>query len=211
MKPAREGINPAAKPSGTGCVECLAQGRWWFHLRRCAECGHIGCCDSSPNRHASKHYATPGTRSSRASSRASIGFTTTVLKKPSPARSFGLLTRIRRINRHRDRSEGCHQTGKRCFTGHHESPCLLLVTTLPFGSVLADAPKSKKRQGDPRLPARVAERSRQEHRSRAVEYGPDGSSSSTRPCLRGRPHRLPADRLCEPIAKPVRLDDSRDV
>jgi hypothetical protein len=35
-------------------------GGWWFHLRRCAECGHIGCCDSSPSQHASKHYAATG-------------------------------------------------------------------------------------------------------------------------------------------------------
>jgi hypothetical protein len=48
MKPIHRGINPAAKPSGTGCVECLA------------ECGHIGCCDSSPNQHASKHAQSSG-------------------------------------------------------------------------------------------------------------------------------------------------------
>jgi len=59
MKKDRRGINPASKPSGDGCVECLASPRgWWFHLRRCAECGHIGCCDSSPSQHASKHAAT---------------------------------------------------------------------------------------------------------------------------------------------------------
>ena len=57
MKPERVGINPMAKPSGEGCVECLATGQWWLHLRRCAECGHIGCCDNSPNQHASKHNA----------------------------------------------------------------------------------------------------------------------------------------------------------
>jgi hypothetical protein len=44
----RGGINVLAKPSGTGCVECLMTGGWWLHLRRCAQCGHIGCCDSSP-------------------------------------------------------------------------------------------------------------------------------------------------------------------
>jgi hypothetical protein len=60
MKSERDGINPAAKLSGTGCVECLAMGGWWLHLRRCAECGHIGCCDSSPNQHASKHSAATG-------------------------------------------------------------------------------------------------------------------------------------------------------
>lgn len=53
-------INPKSKPSGDGCVECLAEGGWWLHLRRCAECGHIGCCDSSPSQHASKHAATMG-------------------------------------------------------------------------------------------------------------------------------------------------------
>jgi Zn-finger in ubiquitin-hydrolases and other protein len=48
-------LNPRAQPSGPGCVECLAAGGWWFHLRRCAGCGHIGCCDSSPSQHASSH------------------------------------------------------------------------------------------------------------------------------------------------------------
>ena len=60
MKAQREGISALAVPSGTGCVECLATGSWWFHLRRCAQCGHIGCCDSSPNQHASKHHAVTG-------------------------------------------------------------------------------------------------------------------------------------------------------
>jgi hypothetical protein len=48
-------INPDVPPSGTGCVECLAGDGWWLNLRRCASCGHIGCCDSSPNQHASHH------------------------------------------------------------------------------------------------------------------------------------------------------------
>jgi len=60
MRSQRDGINPSAEPSGTGCAECLAAGLWWFHLRRCAECGHIGCCDSSPNQHASKHHEETG-------------------------------------------------------------------------------------------------------------------------------------------------------
>jgi hypothetical protein len=60
MKSERDGINPAAKPSGTGCLECSAVGGWWLHLRRCVECGHIGCCDTSPNQHASKHNAATG-------------------------------------------------------------------------------------------------------------------------------------------------------
>jgi hypothetical protein len=48
-------IDPSLLPSGTGCVECLASDGWWFHLRRCAHCGHVGCCDSSPSQHASQH------------------------------------------------------------------------------------------------------------------------------------------------------------
>jgi hypothetical protein len=61
MKKDHRGVNPASKPSGNGCMECLASPKgWWFHLRRCAECGHIGCCDSSPSQHASKHAAATG-------------------------------------------------------------------------------------------------------------------------------------------------------
>ncbi|WP_406832667.1 UBP-type zinc finger domain-containing protein [Pedococcus sp. KACC 23699] len=55
-----EGIDPSVAPSGTGCVECLASGGWWVHLRRCAGCGHIGCCDSSPSQHASHHFEQTG-------------------------------------------------------------------------------------------------------------------------------------------------------
>ncbi|HEY5879714.1 MAG TPA: UBP-type zinc finger domain-containing protein [Nakamurella sp.] len=54
------GVDPTAKPSGNGCAECLDGGGWWFHLRRCAQCGHIGCCDSSPAQHASAHSSTTG-------------------------------------------------------------------------------------------------------------------------------------------------------
>ena len=53
-------IDPAAPPSGTGCVECLDTGGWWLHLRRCALCGHVGCCDSSPSRHARDHAYSAG-------------------------------------------------------------------------------------------------------------------------------------------------------
>jgi hypothetical protein len=58
------GVNPQVPPSGSGCVECLAAAPsgWWFHLRRCAECGHVGCCDSSPSQHARAHYRDSGHR-----------------------------------------------------------------------------------------------------------------------------------------------------
>jgi uncharacterized UBP type Zn finger protein len=39
-----------------GCEECLETGDEWVHLRLCLECGHVGCCDDSPNRHATKHF-----------------------------------------------------------------------------------------------------------------------------------------------------------
>ena len=60
QSPNRRGINLESKPSGDACVECLATGGWWLHLRRCAECGHIGCCDSSPSQHASQHARASG-------------------------------------------------------------------------------------------------------------------------------------------------------
>jgi uncharacterized UBP type Zn finger protein len=43
-------------PSGNGCVECLQTGGRWVHLRMCSICGHIGCCDNSPGKHATKHF-----------------------------------------------------------------------------------------------------------------------------------------------------------
>ncbi|MBO0680190.1 UBP-type zinc finger domain-containing protein [Mycolicibacterium sp. S2-37] len=55
-----EVIDPSLLPSGTGCVECDAVDGWWVHLRRCAACGHIGCCDDSPSRHASAHWRGTG-------------------------------------------------------------------------------------------------------------------------------------------------------
>jgi Zn-finger in ubiquitin-hydrolases and other protein len=54
------GIDPSVPPSGTGCAECDAVGGWWVHLRRCAQCGHIGCCDTSPAQHASAHARLTG-------------------------------------------------------------------------------------------------------------------------------------------------------
>jgi hypothetical protein len=43
-----------------GCEECLAEGGTWVHLRMCETCGHIGCCDNSPGRHATGHFHTTG-------------------------------------------------------------------------------------------------------------------------------------------------------
>jgi uncharacterized UBP type Zn finger protein len=43
-------------PSADGCEDCLKTGDRWVHLRLCETCGQVGCCDSSPNKHATKHY-----------------------------------------------------------------------------------------------------------------------------------------------------------
>lgn len=47
-------------PSASSCEECLASGDRWVHLRLCLTCGHVGCCDSSKNKHATKHFHTTG-------------------------------------------------------------------------------------------------------------------------------------------------------
>jgi uncharacterized UBP type Zn finger protein len=44
------------KPSAKGCEDCLKIGDSWVHLRMCLLCGHVGCCDSSKNKHATKHF-----------------------------------------------------------------------------------------------------------------------------------------------------------
>lgn len=43
-------------PSAEGCEDCLKIGGSWVHLRICLICGHVGCCDNSPNKHATKHF-----------------------------------------------------------------------------------------------------------------------------------------------------------
>jgi Zn-finger in ubiquitin-hydrolases and other protein len=53
-------------PSALGCEECLKTGDAWVHLRLCRTCGHVGCCDDSPNRHATKHFHQPDTQLSKA-------------------------------------------------------------------------------------------------------------------------------------------------
>ena len=47
-------------PSAEGCEECLQIGGTWVHLRECLTCGHVGCCDSSENRHATQHFRATG-------------------------------------------------------------------------------------------------------------------------------------------------------
>ncbi len=47
-------------PSADGCEDCLRIGGQWLHLRLCLTCGHVGCCDESPNRHATAHFHSSG-------------------------------------------------------------------------------------------------------------------------------------------------------
>ena len=49
-------VDAGVGPSAQGCEDCLRSGGRWVHLRMCRTCGHVGCCDSSPNRHATKHF-----------------------------------------------------------------------------------------------------------------------------------------------------------
>jgi len=47
-------------PSAQGCEECMKTGSRWVHLRICMTCGHVGCCDSSRNKHATAHFRATG-------------------------------------------------------------------------------------------------------------------------------------------------------
>jgi len=62
VKPACTHLNQVADaaPKTDGCEECLQQGERWVHLRLCLTCGHVGCCDSSPNKHATAHFRATG-------------------------------------------------------------------------------------------------------------------------------------------------------
>jgi uncharacterized UBP type Zn finger protein len=46
--------------SAQGCEDCMKVGDSWVHLRKCLICGHVGCCDQSPNRHATRHFHATG-------------------------------------------------------------------------------------------------------------------------------------------------------
>jgi uncharacterized UBP type Zn finger protein len=54
-------VDPGVEADSTvGCSDCLAIGSSWVHLRECMSCGHVACCDSSPNQHATKHFHASG-------------------------------------------------------------------------------------------------------------------------------------------------------
>jgi hypothetical protein len=49
-------VRSVAPNTPEGCEDCLKIRGWWVHLRLCLTCGHVGCCDSSPHKHATKHF-----------------------------------------------------------------------------------------------------------------------------------------------------------
>jgi uncharacterized UBP type Zn finger protein len=53
-------VRPVAPRTPEGCEECLKLGMPWVHLRLCLTCGHVGCCDSSPGKHATRHFHSSG-------------------------------------------------------------------------------------------------------------------------------------------------------
>jgi len=60
IKPCNHVPAAAHAPLSKGCEECLAMGDRWVHLRLCVHCGHVGCCDSSKNKHATQHNVSTG-------------------------------------------------------------------------------------------------------------------------------------------------------
>lgn len=58
--PHLEELNDAVTSATEGCAECLESGSSWVQLRMCTSCGHVGCCDSSRNRHATRHFQETG-------------------------------------------------------------------------------------------------------------------------------------------------------
>ena len=113
-----EGIDPSVPPSGTGCVECDASDGWWLHLRRCAGCGHIGCCDTSPSQHATAHAKSSGHPSLPASSRARTGSLITGLTRSTKAaRLWHRPITIPSTSQYLGRAVGCRATGSRTCTG----------------------------------------------------------------------------------------------
>jgi CPA2 family monovalent cation:H+ antiporter-2 len=55
-----DALEPVEPSSLDSCLTCVEMGDTWFHLRLCLTCGHVGCCDNSKNKHASKHAADTG-------------------------------------------------------------------------------------------------------------------------------------------------------
>ena len=55
-----DNLGDVVEPTSTVCERCVAMGDTWVHLRACLECGMVGCCDNSKNRHARQHWSDDG-------------------------------------------------------------------------------------------------------------------------------------------------------
>lgn len=113
MSERTEGIDPSVPPSGTGCVECLAENSWWFHLRRCAQCGHVGCCDQSLGKHATAHFHATGHPIIASFEPGKHGSTATRPRISCKGRISRRPARIRTINPRRVRADACLRIGSR--------------------------------------------------------------------------------------------------
>jgi hypothetical protein len=107
-------IEPTAKPSGTGCQECLAAGTWWFHLRRCAECGHIGAAIALSTSMQPSISLLPGIQSSEVSSRVRHGSGTSRLALKLGAKRLRRPNLIRKTSRCPVRLDAFPKIGGRC-------------------------------------------------------------------------------------------------
>src|SRR5713226_6339105 len=118
MKKNHPGIDTASRPSGDGCVECLAAGGWWLHLRRCAQCEHIGCCDSSPSQHATKHFASTGHTVVASFEPSEDWFFDYQKQRMIKGVSCCRLILTQRLSRHQAQREESHRIGKLSCTDH---------------------------------------------------------------------------------------------
>jgi hypothetical protein len=108
------GIDPGIAPSGDGCVDCDAQDGWWLHLRRCALCGNIGCCDTSPSQHGTPGHQ--GIPSSRVLNQPKTGSGTSMPTRTRTMLCWRLRHTIRWLNLFPDPPGGCHPIGKTTCT-----------------------------------------------------------------------------------------------
>ena len=116
-------IDRSVPPSGTGCQECLAGAGpgWWLHLRRCATCGHAGCCDTSPAQHASAHFTETGHPVLRALSPERAGSPISAARRSSRARRCSRRTAIRWSRPCPDPRATFHRTGRASCTEGEEA------------------------------------------------------------------------------------------
>ena len=151
------GIDPSVPPSGTGCVECDAAGGWWLHLRRCAQCGHIGCCDTSPSQHATAHAKATGHPFIRSFEPGETGSGATRPRRPTRARSWPRRSTTPTTSRSRARPAGFPSDWQRHLPLAAPGPDreLLRVLRRPGRRRAGDGGRRPDRRAHRRLPGRA--------------------------------------------------------